>query len=532
MRTALTGTAAAAALVAALTASAVPGRASSHVDTPLVDITTATVQQLESLLDAGKIDAVDLAELYLDRIEAINADAPAINAVQAINPDWKREAKDADHARKKGIDLGPMMGIPVLIKDNIDLNGVPTTAGSLALAGNYPVDDAPLVKQLKKSGAVILGKTKLSEFANFLTSGMPSGYSSLGGQVLNPYDTSVTPSGSSSGTGAGIASGMAAVGIGTETSGSILSPSNANSLAGIKPTVGLVSRTGIIPISASQDTAGPMGRHVYDVAAELTAMTGVDPADPATASSAPYAGTDYTKALSTTALQGARIGVQDPGVLSPDQDALWQQAKAELVAQGATLVPVALDTSGTPGGSSVLTYEFKRDLNSYLQTRTAPGFAFKDISSVADFYRANPMTTQKFGATQLFASEAVDLAAAKAKHDADRASDLATSKGYIDAAMAASHLDSILFAGSSSAGIGARAGYPTVIVPAGYQASTRRPFGIGFLGAAYHEAQLLGFAYDYEQASMLWKPPAQVNPAAFRCVGVTPKHAAAESCAP
>ncbi|NHC13754.1 amidase family protein [Motilibacter deserti] len=504
--------------------------ADSHPTTDLFDIETVTVPELQSLLTAKKIDAVDLAELYLERIEQINSKGPSINAVQIINPNWKREAKDTDQLRKKGVDLGPMMGVPVLIKDNIDLKGVPNTAGSLALADNFPVDDSPLVKQLRKAGAVILGKTKLSEFANFLTSGMPSGYSSLGGQVLNPYDTSQTPSGSSSGTGAGIAAAMGPVGIGTETSGSILSPSNANSLAGVKPTLGLVSRTGIIPISGAQDTAGPMGRHVADVAALLSAMTGVDPADPATASSASLVGHDFTKDLSTTALQGTRIGVLTNGAPTGDSLALWNGALATLQAEGATLVPITLSTAGP--ASTVLTYDFKADLNTYLQTRTQPNYVMKDITKVADYYRAHPKETQKFGATQLFASEAVDLAGARARRDADRAADLVASKDRIDAVMAANDLDTILFQSSASAGIGAKAGYPTVIVPAGYQASTRRPFGIGFLGKAYTEPALLGFAYDYEQASKLWAPPSEVNPASFRCVGIDEKAAPAYGCAP
>jgi amidase len=260
-----------------------------------------------------------------------------------------------------------LLGIPVLIKDNIDATPMPTTAGSVALHNSYPAVDAPLAAALRKAGAVIIAKGNLTEFANYLTNGMPAGYSSLGGQVINAYDVSQTPSGSSSGPGVSASVGFATLTIGTETSGSILSPSAANSDVGIKPTTGLVPRTGIVPIAASQDTAGPIVKSVADAAALLTVITGTDPLDSFTAGN-PLVGHDFTRDLNPNALQGARIGVVASQVPAAGTDnlTLWNAATAVLTQLGAVLVPVTLDTSSSiPGGSTVLSYEFKRDLNIY-----------------------------------------------------------------------------------------------------------------------------------------------------------------------
>jgi amidase len=483
-----------------------------------VDLSTATAGQLEKLLDDGKITSKGLTEAYLGRIALMNSHGPGLNAVRSLNPNAVEEAAGLDAERKAHHVRGPLHGIPVLVKDNIDVKGLPTTAGSAALRNSYPKDDAPLVQRLRKAGAVIVGKTNLTEFANFMTSGMPSGYSSLGGQVLNPYDVSQTPSGSSSGSGSAGASGLATLTVGTETSGSILSPANANSLVGIKPTVGLISRTGIVPISATQDTAGPMTRSVYDAAAMMTWMKGVDPEDPATEAGAPYASTDYTRSLSTTALQGTRLGYVE------STDPVYAEALNVLRREGATLVPVTLSTSGLP--PSILTYEFKRDLNAYL-ARLPKDAPMDTLADIIAFNSANAQVATKFGQTQLTASQAVDLDAEKAKYEADRAAGLEQSRARIDDALAQNNVQSILFPGSGSAGIGARAGYPTVIVPAGYSAANRRPVGLSFLGTAFSEAKLLGFAYDYEQASHAWRPPSQINPTLFQCAGSpAPTHCA------
>ncbi|GAA2071169.1 amidase family protein [Actinomadura alba] len=506
-------------LAIGLGAGLVSGAHADSTDKPLpVDLSTATGGLLEKLLDSGKITSKGLAEAYLARIAQLNSHGPGLNAVRALNPNAVKEASGLDAERKRHRVRGPLHGIPVLVKDNIDVEGMPTTAGSVALKSSYPKDDAPLVKRLRGAGAVILGKTNLTEFANFMTSGMPSGYSSLGGQVLNPYDVSQTPSGSSSGSGSAAAGALAALTVGTETSGSILSPSNANSLVGVKPTIGLISRTGVVPISATQDTAGPMTRSVYDAAAMMTWMKGVDPEDPATEAGAPYASTDYTRSLSTSALQGTRLGYVESA------DPVYAEALNVLRREGATLVPVTLSTSGLP--PSILTYEFKRDLNAYLDRLpdSAPMDTLADIVAHND---ANATAATKFGQTQLTASQAVDLEAEKAKYEADREAGLTQSRARIDDALSQNNVQSILFPGSGSAGIGARAGYPTVIVPAGYSPANRRPVGLSFLGTAFSEAKLLGFAYDYEQASHAWRPPSQINPTLFQCaVAPAPRHCA------
>lgn len=519
-RTVLRGTATAlgTAVAAAVALPAIPATAAtvSRVHT-LVDLETATVAQLSQLLDAGRITSEELVRAYLERIEALNAQGPSLNAVRAINPQALAEARAADAARHQP--HGQLLGIPVLLKDNIDVRGMTTTAGSVALVESFPAADAPLVTQLKKAGVVVLGKAKLTEFANFLTTGMPAGYSSAGGQVLNPYDVSQSPSGSSSGPAVSSAVGFAPLTVGTETSGSILSPSFANSDVGIKPTLGLISRTGIVPIAASQDTAGPITKTVADAAAELTALTGTDPLDPATAAN-PLVGHDFTGDLRTDALRGARIGVVASQIppAGTDNLTLWNAATAALTSRGATLVPVTLDTSSSiVGGSSVLTYEFKRDLNTYL-SRLPANAPRRTLADIIAFNTAHAGVALKFGQVLALAAQAKDLSPGSAdtvKYLADRAQDLADSKARIDALMAADELTALLFANSGSAAIGAKAGYPSITVPAGYQASNRHPFNIAFLGQAWSEPTLIGYAYAYEQATNLRQPPSAINPTLF-----------------
>jgi amidase len=503
----------------AATASSAPKSESKSKSKFPTDLEIATVAELTALLDSGRITSVQLTEEYLRRIEALDVQGPALNSVRCINPDALRDAEDADRRRRRGGRSSPLLGIPVLLKDNIDAVGMPTTAGSVALKDSRPDKDAPLVALLRSAGAVILGKANLTEFANYLTTGMPGGYSSLGGQVLNAYDVSQTPSGSSAGPGAAASIGLATVTIGTETSGSILSPAAANSNVGVKPTVGLISRTGIVPIAASQDTAGPLVRTVADAAALLTAITGKDPEDPATATN-PLVGHDFSKDLSATALQGARIGVvasQVPAA-GTDNRALWDAALAVLAVRGAILVNVTLDTSSSiPGGSSVLTYEFKRDLNAYL-ARLPKNAPVRTLADVVAYNDVNSGRALKFGQVHAATSQAVDLdpgSADTAGYLADRAQDLKDSKDRIDELMASQDVTALLFANSGGAGIGAKAGYPSVSVPAGYQAASRRPFNISFMGQAWSEPLLLGYAYDYEQASRLRRPPSVINPSLF-----------------
>lgn len=474
-----------------------------------LDLATAGVPEVRSGLEAGTFTSVDLVGAYLDRIQALSVDGPHLNAVRAINPAVYDEARALDRERKRGTVRGPLHGVPVLLKDNIDVKGMPTTAGSIALMDSYPADDAPIVKELREAGAVILGKVNLSEFANFITSGMPSGYSSLGGQVLNPYDASQTPSGSSSGSGVAAAAGLAPLTIGTETSGSILSPAQANSVVGVKPTVGLVSRTGIIPISASQDTAGPMVKTVYDAAALLTAITGTDAEDPATADN-PLVDVDFTEGLADDALEGARIGYV------ANNNALYQNALAALEAQGATLVPVTVANTSAP---SILVDEFKRDMNAYLDRLPddAPMQTFDDIRQ----YNIDHPEGQKFGQLYFDLGAAVDLGdpAQLARYEANRDRGIAETRAAIDSVLEANDLDAIV-SNSATTGVGARAGYPSVSVPIGYAANNLRPSSIVFLGTAWTEAELLSLAYDFEQATQLRRTPEAVNPSLFRCVTV------------
>lgn len=487
-------------------------------DPASIDLETATVAEIHRLLDSGRTTSVALTRAYLRRIDEIDVHGPALNSVRCLNPAALDEAADADR-RRAGGESGPMLGIPVLVKDNIDVVGMPTTAGSIALAGSRPTRDAPLVAGLRAAGAVVLGKLNLTEFANYLTTGMPSGYSSLAGQVLNPYDVSRTPSGSSAGSGVAAAVGLAAVTIGSETSGSILSPAAANSVVGLKPTVGLVSRTGIVPIAASQDTAGPMARTVADAAALLTVISGTDPRDPATAAS-PLAGHDFTADLSDTALLGARIGVVDHQVppAGSDERALWDVAVAALADSGAVLVDIELPVpDGHAVGSFVLSYEFKRDLNGYLAAVTGD-VPVRSLADLIAYNQAHPARALKFGQRLALAAQSRDLdpdSADTVRHKAERAQDLADSRDRIEAVMARHGLAAVLFAGSGGAAIGAKAGFPSIAVPAGYLAGDRRPFGIAFLGRAWSEPALIGYAHDFERAIAARRPPSVVNPTLF-----------------
>lgn len=496
----------------ALLTAAAPG----SPDLP-VDLERATVAELQAAMGDGTVTSEQLAEAYRARIRAISSGGPALNAVRALNPTAVEEARALDRERAAGQVRGPLHGIPVLIKDNIDLAGLPTTAGSLALEQSMPAADAFLTTRLRAAGAVILGKANLTEFANFMTGGMPSGYSGLGGQVLNPYDASVTPSGSSSGSGVAAAAGLAAVTVGTETSGSILSPAVANSVVGVKPTVGLVSRTGILPISGTQDTAGPMARTVRDAALLLTALAGVDPEDPVTSESTAVAGTDYAAGLSDTALAGARIGLVGN---APQGGAgtVYQAALAVLRAQGAELVPATVDQGGLP--PNILVQEFMRDINAYL-SRLPTDASARSLAAIIAFNQAHAGEgAMKFGQTLLVDSQAVDLGdpATAAAYEQARTEGLRVSRERIDAALAEGRLDALLFVGSGSAGIGARAGYPSVALPIGYNPENGRPVGITLLGTAYSEARLLALAYEYEQAAAVWRPPSVVNPSLFRNV--------------
>ena len=479
--------------------------------TDALDLETAGVLELQEAMRDGRVTSAELVGGYLARIDALDRRGPALHAVRCVAPDAADQARALDEERRAGRVRGPLHGIPVLVKDNIDVAGLPTTGGAVALEHSVPAGDAFLVTRLREAGAVILGKTNLTELANFMTEHMPSGYSSLGGQVLNPYDVSLTPCGSSSGSGAAAAVGLATVTVGTETDGSILCPCDAMSLVGVKPTLGLVSRTGVLPIAASQDTAGPMTRTVADAALLLTALTGVDPEDPATAPSGHVAGTDYLAAMRGTTLDGSRLVVPAlPEDLHEEDRTLFHAALDVLRQRGAVLVdvPALIETDET----EVLRYEFARDVDAYL-ARLPESAPIRSMRALADWNEAHADAALKYGQVHVLAALAVDHDAQRASYVATRARDLAVAGEHgVDAVLAAHGAVAVVTPSWRGAGVGARAGYPSVIVPAGYRPTGRRPLGLSFLGTAWTEATLLGLAHDYEQASGMRRPVSRVNP--------------------
>jgi amidase len=479
-----------------------------------VDLERDNIPALQAALEAGDIDSQQLTRLYLERIAAFDTGGPSLNSILAVNPNALDIARELDRERRRSGPRGPLHGIPVVLKDNIDTDDMPTTAGSQVFEGSVPPQDAYLTDKLREAGAIVLGKTTMTEFANYMTSGMPGGYSSLGGQGLNPYNLQNGPSGSSAGSGIAAAAGMAAGTVGTETSGSILSPARANSVVGLKPTLGLISRTGIVPLAESQDTAGPMTKSVADAAIMLGAMTGVDPEDPRTAESEGEFLDDYTPFLDEDALDGARIGyVTNVGNVNNNQAAVIDDALDVLVDAGAELVDVQVSTAA--GASGVFAYEFQRDMNAYLERRgTAP------VSTLGEIIEANEAIADsalKFGQTTLINSNNIDLEAEEATYLQNLETGKANTQNNIDSVLEANDLDALVFRQQSAAGLAARAGYPSLVVPAGYTANNREPVGITFVGTAWDDAELLGYAYAFEQAADVWQPPSEINPSAFRC---------------
>ncbi|MDF9844767.1 MULTISPECIES: amidase family protein [unclassified Paenibacillus] len=480
------------------------------------DLQKVSIMEIQDLFESGKFTSVELAQLYVDRIKSMNSKGPSLNAVRSLNPNWLEEAEAADKARQDGKHLGLMQGIPVLLKDNIDVKGMPTTGGSLGLVNSYPEIDAPLVQSLKKAGAVILGKTNLHELSGWVTFNSPQSYSSLGGMVRNPYDASLPPGSSSSGSAVAAAAAMCGIAVGTDTGGSIINPTAIESLAGMRPTVGLISRTGILPISSSQDTAGPMGRSVTDIAIALTAMTtGSDPLDNATLESEPYQEFDYVKCLTKDALQGVRIGVPIVQV-SQDKKSLWTDALAKLEELGAVLINIPLDMSGTKiGDHFVCSYEFKITMQKYLD-RLPTNAPIKTVAQLFQYYRDHPDTMLKYGADHLFNSEKVDLIKEHKRAIEARQKELMHSKDVIDRLVQIYEVGAFVFPDGKSVVMAQKAGYPAIGVPAGFQAANRNPFGISFLGsAAYTEDKLLSYAFAYEQATLHRKPPEETNPSLF-----------------
>lgn len=473
-----------------------------------IDVQRATVLELRAALDQGRLRSEDLVALYLERIATFDRAGPKLNAIRALAPDALAQARAADGHP------GVLQGIPVLLKDNIGTTDLPTTAGSIALELNVPKVEATVTRKLREAGAIVLGKTNLSEFANWVDLDMPNGYSSLGGQVIAAYDFAADPLGSSTGSGVAGTMAFAALAIGTETSGSIISPSYVHSLVGVKPTVGLVSRYGIIPLAPSFDTAGPMTRSVTDAAVLLGVIAGVDANDPASqrfADSA-LAGTvpDYVARLSTTALQGARLGVKDG---EDPAGGLFAKAREALVAHGAELVtieePFPALTNGGLLELGAIPNEFKTGLNAYLAEHSGDATPVETLTDIILFNNEHPDRV-KYGQDLLIASDATsgveqDPAAVAAKEGAVR-----SMQAWIDTVMDQNDLDAIVGTDASMANLAAAAGYPNVIVPMGYVG--KQPHGLSFVGRAFSEELLLALAFDYEQATQLRRPPHEKNP--------------------
>lgn len=488
---------------------------------------SATIGDLQKDLEAGRTTSRQLTLHYLRRIEALDKNGPELRSILTINPDALSLADDADRARKSGQSRGALHGIPILLKDNIDTaDRMPTTAGSLALEGTIAPRDAWVTGRLREAGAILLGKTNLSEWANIRSPRSSSGWSGLGGQTRNPYALSRSPSGSSSGSAAAVAANLAVAAIGTETDGSIVSPSSCCSLVGLKPTVGLVSRSGIIPIAHSQDTAGPMARTVFDVAVLLSAIAGEDPGDPATAHAAGHVHKDYTRFLDRDALRGRRIGVarQEFGG-HPEVTRLIEKQLDVLRDLGAELVdPVNLATQDKFGDAEfeVLLYELKADLAAYLATRgdTVSVHSLRDVIDFNERHAERELAI--FGQETFLKAEAkgplTDPAYLEARAQCVR---LARVEG-IEATMAKHRLDALVAPtegappwlidhvngdhyGGGCSSFPAVSGCPHLTVPAGYARGL--PVGISFFGRAWSEPELLSFGYAYEQATRAWREP-------------------------
>ncbi len=521
-----------------------------------VCIENATIGELAQALAGGDVTAAGLVQAYLARIGAYDRAGLRLNAVREINPDAAAitdRSDETDPSKRR-----PLEGIPILIKDNIaTADAQHTTAGSLALEGAKAKADATVVRLLRQAGAVILGKTNLTEFANILAIDMPAGYSSLGGQVKNPYAPElddkgapiVPPGGSSSGSAVAVAAGLAAAAIGTETSGSLLSPASENGVVTVKPTVGLISRAGIVPIAHSQDTAGPLARTVRDAALLLNVLAAVDPLDPATAEQQRPA--DYTSFLDRDGLKGGRIGVpsdpSDPandiyyGPLSPRAAALMREVVGVLEREGATIVRANIPTEGWIGGPGtemailnrnpesatrnqparrpiVFIYELKHDLNLYLRDWAA-GTGMTSLADIVAFNAEHADRALRFGQDIFLAAEATRGDLSELEYVSARQMDLRASRALgLDAYIDEHRLDAVLFPAAVGASIAAKAGYPSVEVPAGFVSGMRDketpdyPYGATFTGRAWSEPTLLRLAYAFEQATQARRPPPNLPP--------------------
>lgn len=517
-------------VLAAAFAFAAPGAANAAT----LDINKATIAEVQTAFKSG-LTSEKLLTAYLARIAAYDKKGPTINSVILLNPKAMEEARKLDAERKAGKIHGPLHGIPVVLKDNFDTYDMQTTGGSQLLEGHIPPDDAFVVKKLRDAGAIVVAKMNLSEWAGgggsvsgatdeeVLKKGaVPNGSSSAGGQTRNPHDLTRGPAGSSGGTGAGLAAGFAQFGLGTDTGGSVRGPSTANGIAGLKPTRGLMSRDGIIPLALTFDTGGPMARSVYDVAAALGPMTGVDPADDATKPSAGKFKTDYTQFLKTGALKGARIGVaRDFMGQDAEVDKVMEASFATLKKLGATVIDVSYPQYVLQSRQSLSTMimfsEFKQQIGDYLKT-TKAGYpkTFDEVVAWSNDPKKKYRSPEKAYALKYTASRALDTK--DPVFIAAKTQGLASTKAAIDALMAKHQLDAIVYPtsprpavlidtsgprptpASSATSIANQTGYPDLIVPAG-MTKDGLPVAISFFGPAWSEPKLFGYGYDFEQAT-------------------------------
>lgn len=516
-----------------------------------LQLVEATIDDLQKAIQTKLVTIEQLTQMYLARIAAYDDAGPGVNAFLRVNAQAAAVAQQLDALHHPGIARSPLYGIPVLLKDNIDTADMPTTAGSVALAGSIPPDDAFITQKLRAAGAVIIGKATLTEFANFIAIGMPAGYSSLGLYGFNPYDPRplpggdgrpvLTTGGSSSGSGIATNANLAAVAVGTETSGSILSPASANGVVGIKPTVGLISRDGIIPITADQDTAGPIARTVTDAAILLGVLAGHDPNDSATVACLTPGNcfSDYTQFLDKKALKGARIAVVRP--IPASRLTIMNAAIAVLRQQGAYVEdlpapfppqlgicvanPPPVPLPGQLRCSTVLLYGQKRDLNAYLAG--TPGAPHHTIAEIVAF-NSTFVPPMKYGQAIFEAASSLDISPGSAdtlRYLADLAEDRARSRGALDDVYdgpdnvkgTADDFDAILASANNFAGTPAKAGYPSITVPGGFlppDGIIVNPFpsGVTFSGPAFSEPTLVGLAYAFEQATLHRRPPVSTPP--------------------
>ena len=510
------------ALVMCAACSPQPAPPQQQSSPPSIDVVELSATDARDRMAAGTLTSEALTAAYLKRIAAVDDSGPMLSSVIELNPQAEDEARALDAERKSGKVRGPLHGIPILIKDNVDVAGMVNSAGSLALADHKPKADAFMVARLRNAGAVILGKTNLSEWANFRSTRSTSGWSSRGGQTKNPYVLDRNPCGSSSGTGTAIAASLGAIGIGTETDGSIICPAAVAGLVGLKPTVGLVSRTGIIPISISQDTAGPMSRTVGDTALLLSAMAGVDKADPSGAAADGKIAPDYTAFLKADALKGKRFGVlRQAMAYHPDVDAGMNKALDVLRKAGAEIVEVKVATYNDWNDAefSVLLYEFKDGLNTYLKGSGAPHASLEALIAFnkANADRVMPIFGQEIFEQAQAKGPLTDPAYRKARDTARR---LAGRDGLI-ATLDRHKLDAMIAPSMSPAwptdhvlgdhfvgagyGMAAVAATPSITIPIGD--SHGLPIGVTFMGRGYSEGELIGFGYALEQLTKARKAP-------------------------